>query len=328
MKKQFSFIWMVFVIALLCATSVSAEMDQKLFPGCTDEKIVIGTGLPTAPYSQMIKTAIKANPNICEYIGSTGGEDNIQAMIDRLIDAGIAQADVVDFLSRTDPMVKKKIRSLVGLHTNYVHIFTLKNGFKVSQGRFKSDKIVYVRDLQQLKGVNVAAFGSGPITATLISERLGLNLRITKVDKKDEGLEMLKNGKVYAFIAMGGKPIPWVKDLDKNTITMVNVSQDDVKRLGAPYYPGKLTYKNLDITGINTIGVRNDLMVWNLEGGKGAQKLLGLRGFFYSDLNDIKDVRGAHPAWQEIERSTLDDVSWLRYEPAGTAKVSAKKKKK
>ena len=208
------------VLAVLCAFSANAfSADDKDFQGCTGNQVIIGTGLPTAPYSQMMQVPLRMAPElICEYRGSTGGTDNIQALVERKIDAGIVQADVLTFMMMTEPMVAKKIRSLVALHSNYLHFFVLKNGFKEDRGTFKLKKQAVIRNLRDLEGRKVAAFGSAYITGRIINERLGLNMQLVEVSTKEDGLAKLNKGEVAAFFAMGGKPIPWVdKEVDGNT---------------------------------------------------------------------------------------------------------------
>jgi hypothetical protein len=125
---------------------------------------------------------------------------------------------------------------------------------------------------------------------------------------------------------MGGKPIPWVdQEVDGNTVTLANVEREDIEKLKDPYSPGKLTYKKLGVVGVNAVAVHNDLLVWDFTGQR-AQQLLQVRKFFKDNLNDIKDSRGAHPAWQDIELNTLDRVSWERFQPAGSSAPSKAKK--
>jgi len=320
---------LIVLAALYAFSGYALSADDKDFQGCTGNQVIIGTGLPTAPYSQMMQVPLRMAPElICEYRGSTGGTDNIQALVERKIDAGIVQADVLTFMMMTEPMVAKKIRSLVALHSNYLHFFVLKNGFKEDRGIFKFKKQTVIKNMHDLDGRKVAAFGSANITGRIINERLGLNMRLVEVSTKEAGLAMLNKGEVAAFFAMGGKPIPWVdKEVDGNTVTLANVDPADIERLKSPYYAGKLTYRKLGVVGVNAVAVRNELLVWDFTGQR-AQQLLQVRKFFKNNLNDIKDSRGAHPAWQEIEPITLDRVSWESFQPAGSVAPARSKKKK
>jgi TRAP-type uncharacterized transport system substrate-binding protein len=316
------------VLTLLCTFTANAlSADDKDFQGCTGNQVIIGTGLPTAPYSQMMQIPFAMAPGlICEYRGSTGGADNIQAMVERKIDAGIVQADVLSFMMNKEPMAAKKIRSLIALHSNYLHLFVLKNGYKEDRGTFKLKKQTVISNVRDLSGRKVAAFGSAPITADNINKKLRLNMKIIDVSSKEEGFAMLKKGEVAAFFALGGKPIPWVDKEVDGGITLAAVDAADVQKLGSPYSIGQLTYKKLGVLAKSTVAVRNELLVWDFSGQR-AQQLLQVRAFFKDNLNDIKDSRGAHPAWQDVERNTLDEVSWERFQPAGSSSTAKSKKK-
>jgi TRAP-type uncharacterized transport system substrate-binding protein len=317
------------VLAVLSAFSGNAlSADDKDFAGCDGNQVIIGTGLATAPYSQMMQTPIKMAPHLmCEYRGSTGGMENVTALVERKIDAGLVQADVLDFMKRTEPMVSKKIRSLIALHSNYLHIFKLRGGVTEKKNIIQK-QVVVMNSLRDLKGRRIATFGSAYITARTINERLNLGMGIVEVATKEEGIAKLKKGEVYAFFAMGGKPIPWVeKDIDGNAIALVNVEPADITALGQPYYVGKLSYKKLGVAGINAVAVRNDLVVWDFT-GKRAEQLLELRKFFKQNLEDIKDTRGAHPAWQDVELSSLDELSWQKFQPTGSGGSTKSYKKK
>jgi TRAP-type uncharacterized transport system substrate-binding protein len=315
------------VLAVLCVFSANAFSADD-FQGCTGNQVIIGTGLLTAPYSQMMQIPLRMAPElICEYRGSTGGTDNVQALVERKIDAGIVQADVLSFMMLTDPMVARKIRSLVALHSNYLHFFVLKNGFKEDRGTFKLKKQAVISTMRDLTGRKVAAFGSAFITGRIINERLGLDMRLIEVSSKEAGLAMLNKGEVAAFFAMGGKPISWVdQEVNGTTITLANVDPADIEKLKSPYYAGKLTYKKLGVVGVNAVAVRNELLVWDFTGQR-AQQLQQVRKFFKDNLNDIKDSRGAHPAWQDVELNTLDRVSWERFQPVGSSAPAKSKKK-
>jgi len=237
------------------------------------------------------------------------------------------QVDVLNFMMQTDPMIAKKIRSLVALHSNYLHFFVLKNGFKEDRGTFKLKKKAVIGNIRDLAGRKVAVYGSAYITGRMINEKLGLNMRLVEVGTKEEGQAKLNKGEVAAFFAMGGKPIPWVdKEVDGNITTLANVDPADIQKLGRPYYAGKLTYKKLGVVGVNAVAVRNDLLVWDFTGQR-AQQLLQVRKFLKANLNDIKDSRGAHPAWQDVEQNTLDEVSWQPFQPTGSGAAAKSKKK-
>ncbi len=301
---------MVTILMILAGLNISAFKVTQA--EVVDNRLKIGTGLPSAVYSQMTKTLIQLRPDLIVETGKTsGGIDNMMMLLRREADVGIMQADVIEFMRRTDPMITKKVRSLVGLHTNYLHAFVLRGGLQVKKNFFQSET-VKITDIRQLTGKSVAAFSSAPVTLRLLNERLGLRLRIIEVGSKDEGLEKLRKGEVWAFFATGGKYVSWMEKLDGNVYTLANMRQEDIQRMQAPYFPGKVTYRNLGVVGVNVLAVRNEMVCWNFTGPRSAQ-LLDLQQYIRDHLNDIQEMQGSNPAWQEIEPQTLDDVSWQMY---------------
>lgn len=305
-KNRFTILMLILSCIAFSVVSLAAEKK------CTGNQLIVGTGLESAVYSKMTKTLVDMRSDlVCERLGSTGGIDNVMDLLQRKIDVGIVQADVLEYMRRTEPMVNKKIRSLVALHPNYLHIFVLRNGLIVKKN-FLQIETVKIRNIRELKGKPVAAFSSAPVTLKLINERLGLNLKIREVASKEEGFRLLQRGEVYAFFATGGRYIPWVDEMDTKVYTLVNMSIGDIQTMQAPYFPGKITYRKLGVQGVNVIGVRNEMVCWNYTGIRSAQ-LLELRQFIKDNLIDIQEMRESHPAWQEIEPRTLDDVSWQMY---------------
>ena len=302
--KRFSFLLPAFLIFFgFCRVLQAAENSQS-----GNEPIIIGTGLKTAVYSQMMQAPFRMAPALMvEYTGvTTGGVDNITALLQRKMDAGIVQADVLDFMRRSEPMITNKVRSLVGLHTNYIHIFALRSGvgWPIS---------FHVRNLRDLAGRPIAVFSSASVTARMINERLGLRMKIYDVTTKEEGFRMLQEGKVYAFLASGGKYIPWVEqEVDANSIMLVNTSQEDIQKLQQPYSSAKIFYRKFGVVGVNVVAVHNELVCWDYTGKKRVQ-LLAIRNFLKQNLATIQETLGTNPAWQEIDQKAFDQAFLQKY---------------
>ncbi len=305
----------LFLFSGLCSVLRAGENTQS--PQSGYDPIIIGTGLKTAVYSQMMQTPFKMAPELMvEYNGvTTGGIDNMMALLHRQIDAGLMQADVIEYMKRTEPMITKKIRSLVALHTNNILIFALRGGLSVEKN-FLQRQTIYVRNLRDLAGRPVAAFNdNASVTARVINERLGLNMKIYEVTSKEEGFRKLREGNVYAFFVTGGKYIPWVEqEVDANTITLANTNPEDIQKLGQPYSSGKSAYRKFGVP-VNVVAVRNELVCWDFTSKKRSEQLLEIRNFLKRNLTTIQETRGSSPSWQEVDQKTIDEVSWQKYQP-------------
>jgi branched-chain amino acid transport system substrate-binding protein len=339
MKKSAYVVLMAILASILFWTDANAQ-SKDAAPACPKELISVATGITGGTYSNMfkpIKNLPGANELVCEYQKTGGGYDNVLLLMDRKVDAGIIQSDVFDFLNKTNPDIRKKLRNLFAMHGSSMHIFVLRDGTKTRvtvpgkvYGTNTEESMVRIETLRDLKGRKVAAFSSAVVTGTIISQTLNLNLEIVETSK-NEGLEKLKKGEVFAFLAMGGKPIEWMSEVDEKVITLANVETSDIQALGAPYYNTKLQYKKFNAIGTNAITARNDLVVWDYAGKK-AGMLLKLRDLVRDNLADIKEDMDAHPCWQEVTEENFLEVFWQKYAPSmkdeqpATAKPTTQKK--
>ena len=281
-----------------------------------DHRIIVGTGLPDAVNSKMFATLKQMAPDLfVEFIGSTGGQDNINAMLHHEADAGFAQADVIELSRRTEPMVAQKIFSLFGLNANYMYAFTLRDGVKDAKNWNPLAGKLKIDDLRQLRGRTVAAFASAQTTGRFANERLALGMKIINVENRNEGFRLLREGKVDAFLVNGGKFVTWIeKEVDGNVFSLVKTSSDDITRMGYPYFIGKINYKKFGALGATAIGVRNEFICWNYTGSR-KQDLLKARRYVYDHIEEIKEMRGSHADWQGVDRDALDSHSLQRYCP-------------
>ncbi|MFZ2192796.1 MAG: hypothetical protein WAV31_00980 [Candidatus Moraniibacteriota bacterium] len=334
MKKMNRLFWAIACVFGIFFSSPVFSEEGKAPASCPKEKIAVATGISTGTYSKMFQSVAnlpELSDIVCEYTQTSGGYDNVLLLMDRKVDAGIVQADVFDFLNKTNPDIRKNLRSLFAMHGSSMHIFVLKNGTEcktVTPGKIRMlDKtvtsIVKIENLRDLKGLKVAALSSAVVTGTEVSDLLKLNLDIVETTK-DGGFEKLKNGEVYAFLAMGGKPIDWIDKVDANIFTLANVDSTDIQALGSPFYNTKLQYKKFGAIGTNAITARNDFVVWDYKGKKSAL-LSKIYDTVFENLADVKEDMSSHPCWQEITEENITDVFWQKYEPPATNKSKREK---
>lgn len=166
----------------------------------------------------------------------------------------------------------------------------------------------------------MAVYASALVTMTLANERLGYNIELIEVKNKEKGFELLNEGKVLAFATTGGWPIPWVDTADSKKYTLANVSDQDMRKMGAPFYPVTLNYQTLGAYGVSTFGARNVLAVWNYTSQSRIKQLNELKSCIADGLADIKEARGSHPSWVEVENFSADASTWAKYEPKTDSK--------
>lgn len=315
---------------VLAGTPALAQTQDN----CPPDKLVIGTGTASGTYALVFASIGNACEMVCESRQTQGGWDNLTQMLARKFDGGIVQVDLLDYLGRQEPLIKRQVRSLASLHGSHLHIFTPSAGVRTVVSKTVRERTLWgttekvvqetvmvpIRTLSDLKGRRVAAWQSAVVTANIIDERLKLGLEVFEAKTRADGLRMLQNGEVFAFMAMGGKPMDWVEgnnqvkaEVEAQRFTLVGVERGEIDRLGAPYYGEQVTYRSLNAIGVRTISVRNELVVNNLQKGPLAPAVTALKACFASNLETIQNTRGTHPSWQDV---SLDaPLYWEPFKP-------------
>lgn len=311
------------VSSLLSTTAMALESANP--PSCDNDQILIASGDERSTYTRIVKDIIAICPMACEYQKTKGGADNVDLLLKKTVEAGLVPIDVAEYMNRGDELVGK-LRSLVSLNGQAMHIIVAANGVTQEKGKSgifnlgkSSDKNAAIKTLNDLKGRKVATWSSGLYSARMVDERLKLGLDIVEVENREEGLAAVKDGTVAALIAMGAYPMEWVETLDRNVYTLADVDPSDITKLGRPYYQTKMTYKKLGlITGLNVITTRNEIFVRDI-GGKQGQQLIALRNCIQDKLKEIVDRRGSHASLNTMEQ--VKDTTWTRYEGKESAKT-------
>lgn len=310
---KFSAMAAMVAFCLMFSSFASAQKAEKP-EECPESKIAISSGISTGTYFKCVSTIVDLDKDMmCHYTGSTGGFQNLDLLCNRVVDAALVQDDVMDYQARNNPLIKKKLRTLVPLFGSSAHLVVKTDGFtEKTGGMFSSGKTVVIKTLGDCKGRPIAAFASGVPTATIMNERTGLQMQIYEAKSEAEGLQWVREGKVAMFIAMGGQPIGWLAK-EKNDITLANVEDVFMKMMGLPYYAHKLSYNNLGVYGITAITARNSLVVFDYRGPK-AEQLIRIKELLRENLEAIKENKKSHPAWQDVEDIDAD-THWEKYNP-------------
>lgn len=319
-------------LSLLAGTQAQAQAPAS----CPKEKLLIGTGGKSGTYSLLFGPLADACSMVCQSNDTQGGWDNLTQMLARRFDGGIVQVDLLDYLSRSEPAIKRSVRSLLSLHGSHLHIFSPVAGVKTTvektvqeRGIFGTSErtvsatvMVPIRTLSDLRGRRVAAWQSAAVTASIIDERLKLGLEVIEAKTRADGMRMLLNGEVFAFMAMGGKPMDWVEgnpqsqvkpEIDGRILTLVGVERGEIERLGAPYYSEEVTYRSLGAIGIRTISVPNELVINNIQKGPQVAAIEKFKTCFAANLDMIQNTRDMHPSWQSVKIDA--PLHWPAYTP-------------
>jgi TRAP-type uncharacterized transport system substrate-binding protein len=335
------------LVGVMMATVASAQ----------EASLKIGTGPEAFVYSKMFADyqdfVKKRNDNTCANVAvpqskevqTSGGMDNINNILANLVDGGIAQDDVVQLLGTTNPKIAA-LKSLATLHTNHLHIVALVKDFAYKtevtrpakfyeKGETITDTVESkksIRTLMDLKGLPVAAVGSGYVTAYNTDDRAAMGMIVNEYKSITEAMADLKAGKVAAIMAMGGMPLPWITEgaedkkdpsksfgkLTASEFVLVSAPMKDegfVKKLGSPYFASQLVYPNLNAQGTWAISVKNQLFVRDYKSASKQQALATLRGCFEKWVPEMREALGTHPSWQDVDDVNGNTaLNWARYD--------------
>ncbi len=208
------------------------------------------------------------------------------------IDAAIVQTDVLDY-ARTQAIhseIDKKLRFIARLHNREVHLIA------------RSDQ----SNIASLNGrrVNIGPAGSGTaITAAAIFGAAGLQITATTFDHH-EALHLIKTGQIDAMIYVGGKPVPFLQNLDP---------ADGLKLLSVPfmtslqnhYRPGDFQHRDYrgllpEGKAIETVTVGTAIVAFNWpRRSKGYERLERFAQALFGNIAELRK-KPRHDKWRAV----------------------------
>ena len=238
------------------------------------------------------------------------GRGSVQGVADILflkgVDLGIVRADTLDYIEKKGyaSNIKKQFNFIAKLYNEEMHVVAAQS----------------IRSLADLDGKTVAvgsANGGTFVTAITIFDRINIKPHLLYIEQR-VALEKLKKGEIDAVIAVDGKPLSEIAQIDGANLHLVPV--DYVKQLQADYLPTRLTaedYPNLIAPGqsVDTVAVAAVLAAYNWAPGSDRYRRLSL--FVYKFFAKVKALQRPpfHPKWREVALSA-PLAGWTRFGPA------------
>ena len=238
------------------------------------------------------------------------GRGSVQAVADILflkgVDVGIVRTDTLDYLEKKGYAnnVKGQLAYITKLYNEEMHVLAPKT----------------IRDLHDLDGKTVAVDlpdGGTFVTAITVFERLGIKPHFLYIEPR-VALEKLRRGEIDAMIAVEGKPIDLLQQLDEPNLHLVPVNY--VEPLQTDYLPAQFTsedYPHLVAKGarVDTIAGAAVLAAYNWPPASDRYRRLSL--LVDALFGKIKELQKPpyHPKWKEVtQHATL--AGWTRFRPA------------
>jgi TRAP-type uncharacterized transport system substrate-binding protein len=256
------------------------------------------------------------------------GRGSVQAVADILllrgVDAGIVRKDTLAYLDRKD--FAKDIRN------QFVYVAKM---FNEEMHVLAPKTITSMRELDGKTVVVDLPDSSTFVTAINVFDRLGIRPHLIYQEPR-LAVDMLRKGEVDAIVAIEGKPLQWLNQIQDRNLHLVPV--DYAKPLQEEYLPSKLSsadYPNLVAEGgsVETISAEAVLASYNWAPNSDRYRRLSLLVDTMFDKVAQLQRPPFHPKWKEMApRATVS--GWTRFKaaqewldrnmplPAGTAAAS------
>jgi TRAP-type uncharacterized transport system substrate-binding protein len=204
----------------------------------------IGGGPSGGVYELLVKDIEAACGPVVPLCGvpSQGGLQNLMKLAANEVDVGFAQVDTLLEMSRNGDDNIKDLQAVMPLHSNLLHILTLKNGSQVGGWKGIGAETRFYRKFSELKGVKVAVVSSAQLVGQKLNNQLGYAMEFVLADSEDDALEMLRKNKVQAIFTTGGWPYPAITRHPSNANLML--AEFDIPAQ-FPFAVAKRNYQNM-----------------------------------------------------------------------------------
>jgi branched-chain amino acid transport system substrate-binding protein len=238
------------------------------------------------------------------------GRGSVQAVADILllrgVDAGIVRKDTLAYLDRKGyaDNIRAQFVYVTKMFNEEMHVLAPKA----------------IQNIKELDGKTVAVDlpdSSTFVTSINVLESLGIKPHLLYIEQRI-ALERLRKGEIDAIIAVEGKPVQWLKEVNDPDLHLVNVNYD--KTLRDDYLPAQLSpedYPNLiaPSTHVETVAAEAVLASYNWQPGSDRYHRLAL--LVESLFSRTAELQRPpfHPKWQELAL-TAPIAGWTRFKAA------------
>jgi TRAP-type uncharacterized transport system substrate-binding protein len=283
----------------------------------TPKLMVVSSGSTTGTYYRLMKEFDEASPGLIINTGSDGSLTNIDRVMGNQAELGITQLDALFFRSLKETNLKERIRILALLYPEEIHFIAKSaprteggiGAFGINTGI--ASRSVYLNTIDDLRGRKIGCWGGAIITEQIIASMALTGWAPVEYSDENLALEALKNDQVDALMAIGGQPLGWVSDLPRD-YRLLSVSDSAVARLASVYDKTTLTYRNLGQDGVQTLAVQAILVTRNYTSKSKRDQLQMLHDKLVDAVADIRETRGTHPKWGDINPMAATD-KWPMY---------------
>jgi len=307
--------------ALACAlVATSAYADDA-----NTNTMLVSTGGASGTYYQLVDQM----KNFCADVVSidqwkddsgklsSGSPQNLDNILNNQSELAVVQTDALFLRNNVDPDNVSRILTLIPLHSEEVHLIA-KSAPRSKGGVMGFGATQYtLNDLADLNGLKVGAWGGSVVTAKVINFNANAGMQVVEYPDQPTAQAALDKGDIDAILAVGGQPLGWVKTLTPD-YKLHSIDASIAKQLEQIYRPASLSYSNLGQSAIPTVAGDALLVTRDYKSKNRVNQLLALRKCIVDRIDDIRDTRGTHPKWQEIDPTKASKWPHIFEAPAAT----------
>jgi TRAP-type uncharacterized transport system substrate-binding protein len=275
--------------------------------------MLVSSGGATGTYYRLMKEFDEAAPGLIINTESDGSLTNIDRVMDNKAELGIAQLDALVVRAFKEANLKERIRILAILHSEEIHFIAkvpMQNGGGILRTPFGTNSL-NLNTVDDLRGHKVGFWGGAVITEQVFASMTLIGWVPIEYSDQSTALEALKSDQIEAILAVGGQPLGWVSDLPRD-YKLLSVTDAMAARLATVYDKTTLTYRNLGQNGVQALSVRAMLVTRNYASKSKRDQLQVIHDKLANVVGDIRETRGTHPKWEEIDPDAVTD-RWPMY---------------
>ncbi len=279
----------------------------------TPKPMIVSSGGTTGTYYRLMKEFDEAAPGLIVNTELDGSLTNVDRVMENQAELGITQLDALYIRAMKETNLKERIRVLALLHSEEIH-FIAKSSPRGEGGVLGfnfSSKPVILNSVDDLRGRKIGFWGGAVITEQVIAAMTLIGWSPMEYPDESTGLDALKSGQIDALMAVGGQPLAWVSELSRDH-RLLGVTDAMVTRLAPVYDKTTLTYRNLGQNGVQALSVRAMLVTRNYTSKSKHDQLQVIHDKLADAVGDIRETRGTHPKWGEIDPAAATD-KWPMY---------------
>jgi TRAP transporter TAXI family solute receptor len=289
MRLFYASLWILLICFLVLICSCAAKADDSI--GISTDPV----GMSYYTLGMQLKSACPQLP--INIITSNGGVSNLANLFtSNDVQFACVAYDTMWMRDRTDPDKMKKVRVVMPLNYNTIHLIV-----NVNSG---------IKDLMDLAGrrVNKGPVGSGTnVTSTIIMLKTGLKFTESTYSQAD-AIKKLMAGQLDAIFYASAIPADALTAIGKDgdgVIKMVTLSHPALNNfytqvdIPANVYPWQSS-------SVGTLAVKNLLVTYNYQTALRQQQVADLTQCIVDKLPELQD----NAIWREVEPGSYSKVKW------------------